>query len=108
MAKLTSNPRRTLGIAFYGHTLYCSYNDLVEILGEPQYNNNTSRRDNTNYEWECITDAEDVIFTIYDWKEYRQISKDEKIEWHIGAHTDMKSIDAFCEMCAALGHFTIK
>jgi hypothetical protein len=26
-----------------------------------------------------------VPFTIYDWKEYRTLKMNEKVEWHIGA-----------------------
>jgi hypothetical protein len=103
MAKLTSNPGHIVGTSFHGHSIYCSYNDLVQILGEPQYKDNTGE-DKTNYEWECVTDSGDVVFAIYDWKEYRPISKDEKIEWNIGAHSNMKSIDAFCEISRMLGH----
>jgi hypothetical protein len=101
MATLTT--KSTNGTSFQGHTVTCSVNDLIAILGEPQYRDNNGR-DKTNYEWECMTDDEDVVFSIYDWKEYRPIAEDENIKWHIGAHSEMKSIDAFCEVSRMLGH----
>ena len=33
-------------------------------------------------------------FTIYDWKEYRPLHMDEKIEFHIGALSSTQSIEA--------------
>ena len=102
MIKLVSNPSSTSGTSFHGHTVNCSYNDLVNAIGLPQYAGNTGK-DKTNYEWDL--ELEDgTVFTIYDWKEYERISNDQHIEWHMGAHSDMKSIDAFCAISRALGH----
>ena len=39
----------------------------------------------TQNEWEMQTEDGTAI-TIYDYKEYREYSDDEKIEWHIGAN----------------------
>ena len=101
MIKSASNPGHTSGTSFHGHSVNCSFTELVAILGMPQYKDNTGE-DKTNYEWDC--ELEDgTVFCIYDWKYYRVISDNEKIEWNIGAHTDMKSIDAYCELSRALG-----
>lgn len=70
------------GTSFHDTVLKCSVNDLIAILGEPTIEDNTGE-DKVNFEWICETEAGDV-FTIYDWKEYRRISKEETIEWHIG------------------------
>ena len=61
-----------------------SVNELTLLLGTPQYQSNNGK-DKVNFEWECET--ENGIFTIYDWKEYRSISTDEQIEWHIGGNS---------------------
>jgi hypothetical protein len=102
MIKPASNSSSTLGTSFHGQTVNCSYNDLVKVLGLPQYADNTGK-DKTNYGWDC-EDEDGTIFTIYDWKEYERISNDQRIEWHIGAHSYMKSIDAFCAISKTLGH----
>jgi hypothetical protein len=102
MIKLASNSGNIIGTSFFNDTVNCSYNDLVRIIGLPQYEDN-SGEEKVNYEWDC--ELEDgTPFTIYDWKEYQRISNDQNIEWHIGAHSDMKSIDAHCELSRALGH----
>ena len=101
MIKLASNPGHVSGTSFFGQDIYCSFNDLVALFGMPQYMDNTGEN-KTNYQWDC--ELEDgSVFCIYDWKEYRVIADDEDIEWHIAAHSDMKSIDAYCELSRVLG-----
>jgi hypothetical protein len=57
-------------------------NELIKVIGEPTYVVNDGE-DKVNIEWELEDDNGNVI-TIYDWKEYRKIGYDEKINWHIG------------------------
>jgi len=79
------------GTSFHGDTITATYNELVDALGgKPQYTNG----DKSNYDWTCETE-DGTVFTVYDWKEYRNFGDDEKIEWHIGAHDTQKSSDAF-------------
>ena len=79
------------GTSFHGHTITATYNELVDALGgKPQY----THGDKSNYDWVCETEN-GTVFTVYDWKEYRNFGDDEKIEWHIGAHDKQKSSDAF-------------
>jgi hypothetical protein len=68
-------------MCFYNSVITASVNQLTSLLGVPQYESNDGQ-DKVNFEWECQTEY--GIFTIYDWKEYYAISKEEKIEWHIG------------------------
>ena len=70
------------GTSFYGTTITTTVAKLKKLLGEP-YSNNTGE-DKVNFDWDCETEDGDV-FTVYDWKEYREISEDEFIEFHIGA-----------------------
>lgn len=79
-------PKRT---SFHGHTILASPNEMIEILGEPDYLNG----DKTNMEWVRELDSADV-FTIYDWKNYGGISNTEEIEWHIGAMNGFISEEA--------------
>jgi hypothetical protein len=100
MIKSASNPGHISGTSFFGQYIHCSFNDLVALLGMPQYMDNIGKK--TNFEWDC--ELEDgTVFCIYDWKEYRVIADDEDIKWHIAAHSYMKSIDAYCELSRALG-----
>ena len=90
----------TNGTSFHDVVIKASVNDLISILGEPSYQNNTGD-DKVNFEWDCETEDGDV-FTIYDWKEYRPVGKDEVIEFHIGAHSKSVSNVAFDELIDAL------
>ena len=82
---------------FYGTTITTTVNKLKKLLGEP-YNNNTGE-DKVNFDWDCETEDGDV-FTVYDWKEYREISEDEFIEFHIGAISKQISEQAKQEIYA--------
>jgi len=80
MIKLTNQD--SSGTSFHNATVFASVNELISVLGEPQYECNDGS-DKVNFEWTCLN-GNNEIFTIYDWKEYREISEDEPIEWHIG------------------------
>ena len=96
MAKLST--KNTSGTSFHGQTIYCSYNELVELIGKPQMVDNTGQ-DKVNFEWDCET-KDGTPFTIYDWKEYRVLDLDEEIEWHIGTLHSLSSITASNELDA--------
>ena len=85
--------------SFHNVTFRASVEQLTKAFGEP-YNNNTGE-DKVNFEWEMETEDE-VVFTIYDWKEYRPIGLDEMIEWHIGAKSRYESEMAKLEVLKAL------
>jgi hypothetical protein len=79
---LVKTSKEVFGTGFHLSTIRASVNELVSIIGEPVYDGNTGE-DKVNIEWE-LEDEEGNVVTIYDWKEYRKIGMDEKIEWHIG------------------------
>jgi hypothetical protein len=89
MAKKTY--QSTDGTSFFGTTIVASVNQLIRSFGEP-YDNNTGE-DKVNFVWDMETEEGDV-FTIYDWKEYRMIDKNEMIEWHIGGTSQSFTNDA--------------
>jgi hypothetical protein len=71
------------GTSFHGDTVRATVNQLIAVCGEPPYRGDTS--DKSQYDW--IMETEDgKVFTIYDWKEYRNFGKDEVLEWHVGSH----------------------
>jgi hypothetical protein len=62
------------------------------VFGEPTIQNNTGEY-KSNFDWHLQTINGD-IFTVYDWKEYRKLSLDETIEWHIGSFSKNVAIEA--------------
>ena len=98
MAKLSF--KSGSGTSFYDTVITCSYNQLVQAIGEPQYSDNTGE-DKTNFDWKCeLNDGR--VFTIYDWKEYRPLKLDEIIEWHIGGDNHIVTEQALIELTALL------
>jgi hypothetical protein len=79
---LKSTSKSANGTSFHHSTVKASVNELIKIIGEPAYEGNDGKN-KVNIEWELEDDNGDVV-TIYDWKEYRKIGYDEKIEWHVG------------------------
>jgi hypothetical protein len=75
------------GTSFHNTTITTTINELTRVLGEPSYTGDFSE-DKVTVEWICERENGDVI-TIYDWKEYRSIGKDEKIEFHLGGHSQL-------------------
>jgi len=92
--------KSTSGTSFHDSVIRASVNELTKIIGEPDYDGNDGE-DKTNFEWDMETEDGDV-FTIYDWKEYRSIGLDEKIEWHIGGHSRSVTSKAVRELSRAL------
>jgi hypothetical protein len=101
MAKLSN--QSISGTSFHNSTIKASVNELIAAIGEPQYQSNDGQ-DKVNFEWDCETEDGDV-FTIYDWKEYRSISKDEQIEWHIGGNSGFVTSTAVEEVELLLNNY---
>jgi hypothetical protein len=98
MAKLSFKSAN--GTSFYDTVITCTYNQLVQAIGVPQGSDNTGE-DKVNFDWTCeLNDGR--VFTIYDWKEYRPISKEEIIEWHIGGNNYIVTEQALIELTALL------
>ena len=80
--KLIDTEATVGGTSLQGY-IKTTYDDLVEVFGEPRY---TGGDDKVTTEWDLEFEVDDeyVVATIYDWKldktpfgEYR---------WHIGGH----------------------
>jgi hypothetical protein len=101
----TTNPSLNNGTSFHGHMFYATPQRLIEAFGPAEYVCNGGE-DKVNFEWILkLSDPEtedERIFTIYDWKEYRRLSMDEEIEWHIGAHNSYGSLLAQSAIINAL------
>jgi extradiol dioxygenase family protein len=88
--------------SFHGTVIKTSVNHLKQVVGEPEWSDNTGE-DKTNFKWVCETHFGDVV-TIYDWKEYRSISEDEIIEFHLGGFSKSSTEDGKIELLIALAN----
>jgi hypothetical protein len=79
------------GTSFHDVTITTSINKLTKVLGEPSYIGDYE--DKVTVEWVCEL-GDGRVVTVYDWKEYRSIGKDENIEFHIGGLNKMDTFDA--------------
>jgi len=82
----------TTGTSFYGVTLIVTPQQLIDALGEPDFFDNDGH-DKVNMEYDLETE-DGIVFTIYDWKEYRPLQMDEKIEFHIGGFSYTQCVEA--------------
>jgi len=90
----------TNGTSFHGVVIRATVNQLISAFGDPSMEYNTGE-DKVNFEWEMETNVGEV-FTIYDWKEYRPIGRDEFVTWHIGANSKSVCYDAEKELLKKL------
>ena len=84
------------GTSFHGVTIRSTINILTDALGHAHYFQNTGE-DKVNVEWICETENGDVV-TIYDWKEGRTIGVDEEVEFHLGGHHKLSTIEGKAEL----------
>ena len=88
------------GTSFHNHTFTATVDDLRNVLGQPKFESNDGE-DKNNFDW--IMETEDgEVFTVYDWKEYRQLDENEDIEWHIGGRSGLTTGKALSEITKAL------
>ncbi len=88
------------GTSFHDHTFTATVDDLRNVLGQPKFESNDGQ-DKVNFDW--IMETEDgEPFTVYDWKEYRQLDENEDIEWHIGGRSGLTTGKALSEITKAL------
>ena len=81
----------SVGTSFHGTTFKATPNQLINSLGEIDYEG--SGDDKTSMEWVRELDSAEVI-TIYDWKYRRKIGMDEEIEWNIGGRNKSATEEA--------------
>jgi hypothetical protein len=86
------------GTSFHDDTIPASVAQLERVCGSPIRG---SIHDKSQYDWVMETSKGDV-FTIYDWKEYREYEETDIIEFHIGAHTPEVSKLGLKELTQAL------
>lgn len=97
----------SVGTSFHGHTIMASINELKQIFGEPDFATKDFESGNVTHEW-IFENADGAVFTLYDYKEYRDISADEQIVWHIGAKSDLEAAVGQAELVSALHSHLMK
>lgn len=88
------------GTSFYGITLKATPQQLIDLFPN-SYDEQNDGRDKTNFDFTLETES-GKVFTIYDWKEYRQLRMNEVVEWHVGASNEATSIEGRDEVVAML------
>ena len=83
------------GTSFHGDTIETTPNTLIKLSKsvEAEYFADNTGEDKTNFVFEFLTD-DGIPFSVYDWKEYRQLGFDEVVTFHIGTHTGSDSKSA--------------
>lgn len=74
---------KVIGTSFHsGYVINCA-NDINNVLGT--YDKVGDSDDKTMNEWYCEID--EIVFTVYDYKEYHNVADDEIIRYHVGTRT---------------------
>ena len=81
--------------SFHGHDIMLTRHMIENKIGKPDYTGDKDEK--VQYEWNCETEDGDV-FTIYDWKEYRDYNEYTPIVWHIGGHSKAVTEQALTEL----------
>lgn len=87
--------------AFYGTTLRTTLRNLITLFPESYTHNGNFGEEKVNFNFTLETE-DDKVFTIYDWKEYRPLTLDEEINWHIGGFNGYDTMVACDEVLAML------
>jgi hypothetical protein len=96
--------------SFHSYTVSATLSELDTIF-QTNYANETilDIKDKVQYEWTLELDNHlDSVFTVYDWKAFRHILKDEIIPWHIGSEFHGISRIAQKEINTLLANLRIK
>jgi len=90
------HPDLAIKSTFHGTDFVASKQDIEKACGKTMFSDDDIN-EVTQHEWEMQTE-DGTPFTIYDWKEYREISDNEKITWHIGSFNRFGSAKAYKEL----------
>jgi len=82
--------RLTQGTHLVGKLTGVTYNDLVNMFGEPTFLPEDSGDGKVNFEW--VFDFGEDVFTVYDWKVSQDYAKHimgrmDEIQFHVGGKT---------------------
>jgi hypothetical protein len=92
-----------VGGSWHGTSITTTPRKLVTLakkVGAQHYIDN-SGDDKTNFNFE-FANSKGEGFTVYDWKEYRPLGMDERIEFNIGGHNKMITMQSKEDLQTAL------
>ena len=89
-------PSLTSNVGFHNLDFTAAIEDIEKVCGPIMYSDNDVNEVTQN-EWEMQTE-DGTAFTIYDFKEFREYDKSEKIVWHIGADNRFGSKKGYEEL----------
>ncbi len=76
---------------------------LAEYIGT-DYDVHNTGDDKTNFDFDFQT-TDGIYFTVYDWNEYRTLSPDELVDFHIGGNSKSDTDASALALKDALYHF---
>jgi hypothetical protein len=79
--------------SFHGVTIATTPAKLIKIAEEHglEYEDYNDGHDKTNFNFTFELE-DDTYFTVYDWKEYRPLNRNEGVLFHIGGATKLDSL----------------
>ena len=89
MGKLKNIKEGGNGTWFHDVTIEATANEMKAIAKNNNckyWDNYGAINDKSQFDFEFETE-EGVVFTVYDWKEYRHYDLDDTLFWHIGGYT---------------------
>ena len=89
-------PDLATNVSFHGHDFLAAKQDIEKVCGAVMYTD-SDITERTQNEWEMQTE-DGTPFTIYDFKEYREYDKVEKVTWHIGSGNRFGSKKGYDEL----------
>lgn len=88
--KLINAGEGTIGTSFHDITIKATANELMMLAEDHSvdyWDNSGNIYEKSQYDFDFKT-PEEVVFTVYDWKEYREFGIHETLIWHIGGKTE--------------------
>ena len=85
--------------SYHGHDIRTTPNQLIKLAEkyDIEYDFNNTGEDKTNLDIEFMT-KDGVVFTVYDWKEYKPLFMDVNYDFHIGAKSSYNAMKAQGEL----------
>jgi predicted 3-demethylubiquinone-9 3-methyltransferase (glyoxalase superfamily) len=92
---MLTNPNGSIESSYHNVDIKTTPKSLIDLCTKydiPFYSQNDGE-DKTNFDFEF--EADGIQFLVYDWKEYRSLSLNEVVSFHIGAKDRSTSNEAY-------------
>jgi len=97
--KNTKNFKGTWSSSFHGHEVLTTPKKMIALAEkhDAKFWNGNTGEDKSNFDFEFLN-KDGNLFTVYDWKEYRKLSLNERVDFHIGAATSKVARESYYEL----------